>query len=129
MVSGFCAIFGMKIATGKFRTFQVNFGKQERAEYSLDKLVIQLATKWHPVSVPVKHEGSLNYLEVTFDVNKSSKFYQTMYNDHIQKARHICGVIGRRKFSPTTKILVAQLSSLASVKKGPPGRLDYDGVS
>ena len=52
----------MKIATQKIRTFQVNFGKQSRAEYTLDELVIHLGTSWQPVAVPVKHEGSFKYL-------------------------------------------------------------------
>ena len=44
IVSGFSAIFGMKRATTKLRAFQVNFGKVQRVEYSLDKPIIHLGT-------------------------------------------------------------------------------------
>ena len=62
VVSGFCALFGMKIATQKIRSLQVDFGKQNQAEYTLDEPVIHIGTRCQPVAVPVKHEGSFKYL-------------------------------------------------------------------
>ena len=79
VVSGFSAIFGMKMATTKLRAFQVNFGKVQRAEYTLDKLIIHLGTTWTAVEVPVMHVGSLKYLGVTFDIDRTGNFYKTMY--------------------------------------------------
>ena len=80
--------------------------------------MIHLGTRWQPVSLLVKHKGSFKYLGVTFDVDKSSKIYQTIYKDLIQKVKNTCGVIVGWKCSPTYKILAAQLSTLVSVKYG-----------
>ena len=107
IVSGFSAIFGMKLATTKLRP-----------DYTLDTLIIHLGTTWTAVEVPVMHVGSIKYLGVKFDIDRSGNFYKTMYKLLVQKARSVCTILGARKASAATKIMVAQLSTMASIKYG-----------
>ena len=101
MVSKFCSISGMEIATAKIRTLQVSFGKQNRAEYCLGSLILHSGTVWRIVSVLVKHDGLFKYLGDTFDVDKSGRFYRTMHKDLIQKGW--CYVLMKRSLRDITR--------------------------
>jgi hypothetical protein len=116
IVCAFCAIFGMLIAPEKLRTFQVNFGNETDPEYDIDELKVHHGVLWEQDLVQVAHSGQMKYLGVIFDIDRGGDFFKTTYDMLIMKSRIVCNILATRNASATLKILVAQISTMASIK-------------
>ena len=92
IVCAFCAIFGMSMAPGKLRCFQLNYGSESSEEYQLDELDLNIGTEWTVQQIPVKHDGEITYLGVKFDVDKY-KNYETTIKEVKETATRICTII------------------------------------
>ena len=111
MVSAFCALFRMNIATGKLRAFHLSWGNQDVP--GGDQLIIH-DHQWHPTVVPLHRNGIMKHLGVQYEMEYSSDH---QFGDLCQRVRAASLRIQRkRKFSAGSKWVVMVKSVYESVR-------------
>lgn len=100
IVSAFCIIFGLDIATLKLRTFHISWGNENRG--LLDPLgkpflcpdnmvdtrdyISIFQGAWVEQRIPLPTEGAMRYLGVHWDMNLSGQTIMTMTIDKLEAA-------------------------------------------
>ena len=99
LVSAFCVWSGLTLAVDKFRAFAINWGN-ENIDMGTD---IVIHTKgWVPMTVPLKTNGSLKHLGVTWDMELGNDTQRNQLENYLSEA--LAYIVARRA-STQCKIL------------------------
>jgi hypothetical protein len=117
IISGFCIVCGLSLATQKFRAFGLRWGNQWATH--ADSVTIH-TQGWLPIVVPLLEDGTLTHLGRTWDMFLNSANAAITMSKYCEDA--LTYVI-RRKASADTKLLAIKLCILPKVVYTPEGRL------
>jgi hypothetical protein len=99
LVSGFCILMGLTLATDKFRAFAVNWGNAHRD--TATHITIH-GPGWVAQKVPLRHDGVFKHLGIIWDMDLSNETQRVQTRTHLRQS---LAYVTARRASAEMKIL------------------------